>query len=87
MVAFLVGEDNPKYWLRMDDEDMDRIISTIKDHNLRLTLAFGIGIYYAGLVERDRKTVEELYVNMKIQVLVATPTLAWVSTSQHTWLL
>ena len=72
----------------MDDEDMDRIISTIKDHNLRLTLAFGIGIYHSGLVERDRKTVEELYINMKIQVLVvATPTLAWVSTSQHTWLL
>ena len=66
---------------------MDRIISTIKDHNLRLTLAFGIGIYHSGLVERARETVKELYVNMKIQVLVATPTLAGVSTFQHTWLL
>merc|ERR1711936_40958 len=27
--------------------------------------------------ERDRRTVEELYVNLKIQVLVATATLAW----------
>jgi activating signal cointegrator complex subunit 3 len=33
-----------------------------------LTLAFGIGMHHAGLVERDRKTVEELFVNQKIQV-------------------
>ena len=66
MIAFLVGEDNPRQCLDMDVEEMDKIISTIKDQNLRLTLAFGIGIHHAGLVERDRKTVEELYVNMKI---------------------
>lgn len=47
---------------------MDQIIGTIKDSNLRLTLAFGIGIHHAGLQERDRKTVEELFVNQKIQV-------------------
>ena len=41
------------------------------------TLAFGVGIHHAGLVERDRKTVEELYVNIKIQVLIATATVAW----------
>ena len=76
MISFLAGKDNPKQCLHMDDEEMERIISTIKDQNLRLTLAFGIGIHHAGLVERDRKTVEELYVNMKIQVLVATATLA-----------
>ncbi len=43
----------------------------------RLFLAFGIGMHHAGLVERDRKTVEELFVNQKIQVLIATATLAW----------
>ena len=29
------------------------------------------------MVERDRRTVEELYVSMKIQVLIATATVAW----------
>jgi replicative superfamily II helicase len=48
---------------------MDQIISGIKETNLRLTLAFGIGIHHAGLQERDRKTVEELFVNQKIQVI------------------
>ena len=31
----------------------------------------------AGLVERDRQTVEELFVNQKIQILITTATLAW----------
>ncbi|CAG2200391.1 ASCC3 [Mytilus edulis] len=56
---------------------MENIITGIKDTNLKLTLAFGIGIHHAGLQERDRKVVEELFVNQKIQVLIATSTLAW----------
>lgn len=49
----------------------------MKDENLRLCLSFGVGIHHAGLVERDRKLVEELFVNRKIQILVTTSTLAW----------
>ena len=37
------GEDNPKAWLNMDEGEMERLGTTIKDQNLRLTLAFGIG--------------------------------------------
>lgn len=48
---------------------MTDIIATVRDSNLKLTLAFGIGLHHAGLHERDRKTVEELFVNCKIQVL------------------
>lgn len=47
---------------------MEQIVGGIKDTNLKLTLAFGIGMHHAGLQERDRKTVEELFVNQKIQV-------------------
>lgn len=47
---------------------MENIISGVKDSNLKLTLAFGIGIHHAGLIERDRKITEELFVNSKIQV-------------------
>ena len=77
LIAFLAAEDNPKMWLRMDETEMERISETIKDQNLRLTLAFGIGMHHAGLVDRDRRTVEELFVNQKIQVLIATATVAW----------
>lgn len=77
LIAYLVAEDDSKQWLHMDEVEMDQIVAGIKDTNLKLTLAFGIGMHHAGLQERDRKTVEELFVNQKIQVLIATATLAW----------
>ncbi|XP_061675544.1 activating signal cointegrator 1 complex subunit 3 isoform X3 [Syngnathoides biaculeatus] len=77
LIAYLATEDNPKQWLHQDEREIEDIIATIRDSNLKLTLAFGIGMHHAGLHERDRKTVEELFVNCKIQVLIATSTLAW----------
>ncbi|KAJ7417966.1 hypothetical protein WISP_61759 [Willisornis vidua] len=77
LIAFLATEDDPKQWLKMDEREMNDIIVTVRDSNLKLTLAFGIGMHHAGLHERDRNTVEELFVNCKIQVLIATSTLAW----------
>ncbi|XP_010605477.1 activating signal cointegrator 1 complex subunit 3 isoform X2 [Fukomys damarensis] len=77
LIAFLATEEDPKQWLNMDEREMENIIGTIKDSNLKLTLAFGIGMHHAGLHERDRKTVEELFVHCKVQVLIATSTLAW----------
>ena len=47
---------------------MDSLIATVRDTNLKLMLSFGIGLHHAGIHERDRKTVEELFVNQKIQV-------------------
>ncbi|XP_051173908.1 activating signal cointegrator 1 complex subunit 3 [Leptopilina boulardi] len=77
LIAYLAAEDNPKQWLHMPDEEMDNILANVKDGNLKLTLAFGIGLHHAGLQDRDRSTVEELFVNNKIQVLITTATLAW----------
>ena len=47
---------------------MENLLQEILDKNLQFTLAFGIGLHHAGLLEKDRKTVEELFVNQKIQV-------------------
>ncbi|TRY60612.1 hypothetical protein DNTS_007571 [Danionella cerebrum] len=77
LIAFLATEGDPKQWLHQDEREMTDIIGTVRDSNLKLTLAFGIGMHHAGLHERDRRTVEELFVNCKIQVLIATSTLAW----------
>lgn len=77
LVALLAAEDNPKQWLTLPEQEMEQIVASVKDSNLKLTLAFGIGLHHAGLQERDRRTVEELFVNQKIQILIATATLAW----------
>lgn len=77
LIAFLAAEDNPRQWMHMPDDKMDSVIQGVHDQNLKLALAFGIGLHHAGLQEKDRRIVEELFVNQKIQVLIATATLAW----------
>lgn len=77
LITYLVTDSDPKQWLHCDEENISLLISNILDQDLKQFLAFGIGIHHAGLQERDRKTVEELFVNQKIQVLIATGTLAW----------
>ncbi|CRL02261.1 CLUMA_CG015304, isoform A [Clunio marinus] len=77
LIAFLAGEDNPKQFLNLPEDELDQILMGIKDNNLKLTLAFGIGLHHAGLQEKDRKVCEELFLNRKIQILIATSTLAW----------
>lgn len=77
LITYLVTDSDPKQWLHCDEDNIALIISNVLDPDLKQFLAFGIGIHHAGLQERDRKTVEELFVNQKIQVLIATGTLAW----------
>lgn len=77
LITILACETNPKMWVHTSDEAMDQIVEQVKDSNLKLTIAFGIGFHHAGLVESDRKIVETLFVGLKIQVLIATATLAW----------
>lgn len=70
LIAYLAAESDPKQWLHMPEEEINDIVTNIKDSNLRLMLVFGVGIHHAGLQDRDRKTVEELFVNNKIQVWI-----------------
>ncbi|KAB0798855.1 hypothetical protein PPYR_06735 [Photinus pyralis] len=77
LITFLSTDFDSKRWLHCDEEVMEYIVRNISDPDLQHFLLFGIGIHHAGLQEQDRKTVEELFVNQKIQVLIATATLAW----------
>ena len=70
-------EDNPRRFVRMSEDDLQVNLSRVKDDALREALSFGIGLHHAGLVESDRQLAEELFANNKIQILVATSTLAW----------
>ncbi|KAK3318437.1 Sec63 Brl domain-containing protein [Apodospora peruviana] len=70
-------EDNPRRFLSMDEDDLQLNLSRVKDEALKEAISFGIGLHHAGLVESDRQLAEELFLNNKIQILVATSTLAW----------
>ncbi|KAL1876339.1 hypothetical protein VTK73DRAFT_9582 [Phialemonium thermophilum] len=77
LVNFCGMEDNPRRFLNMDEEDLQLNLSRMKDEALKEAISFGIGLHHAGLVESDRLLTEELFLNNKIQILVATSTLAW----------
>lgn len=76
-VSLLAQEADTKQWLHMSPSEVNDIVQTISDDNLKITLTFGIGIHHAGLQAYERSIVENLFVERKIQVLVATATLAW----------
>ena len=77
LINYCGMEDNPRRFVRMSEDDLQLNLSRVKDEALREALSFGIGLHHAGLVEGDRQLAEELFANNKIQVLIATSTLAW----------
>jgi antiviral helicase SLH1 len=77
LINFCGMEDNPRRFLRMSEEDLQHNLTRVKDDALKEALSFGIGLHHAGLIESDRQLSEELFANNKIQILVATSTLAW----------
>ncbi|KAI9770001.1 MAG: hypothetical protein M1840_003712 [Geoglossum simile] len=77
LINFCGMEDNPRRFVRMSEEDLQLNLARVRDQSLKEALSFGIGLHHAGLVEPDRSLAEELFANNKIQILVATSTLAW----------
>lgn len=56
-----------------------------KSQDLKDLLPYGIGIHHAGLCRSDRTTVESLFADKHLQMLVSTATLAWgVNLPAHT---
>ncbi|KAL0638958.1 Pre-mRNA-splicing helicase BRR2 [Maublancomyces gigas] len=57
----------------------------VTDANLKDLLPYGFAIHHAGMSRADRTTVEDLFGDKAIQVLVCTATLAWgVNLPAHT---
>ena len=77
LINFCGMEDNPRRFLKMSEEDLQVHLERAHDESLREALCFGIGLHHAGLVESDRQLSEELFANNRIQILIATSTLAW----------
>ncbi|KAF5178468.1 Dexh-box atp-dependent rna helicase dexh14 [Thalictrum thalictroides] len=77
LIQFAAADEHSMQFLNMPEEALQMVLFQITDQNLKHTLQFGIGLHHAGLNEKDRSLVEELFANNKIQVLVCTSTLAW----------
>ena len=64
-------------FLKTSLKEINSYIELVQDDNLKNSLIYGIGLHHAGLIENDRKIVENLFLNQKILILIATSTLAW----------
>lgn len=77
LINFLLLEDNSAKFVRMSAEEVQRNLQLISDPHLKHCVQFGIGIHHAGLCEGDKALMEDLYRSGRLQILVATSTLAW----------
>jgi activating signal cointegrator complex subunit 3 len=69
-MKFAASDEHPVQFLAMPEEALQMVLSQVTDQNLRHTLQFGIGLHHAGLNDKDRSLVEELFANNKIQVII-----------------
>lgn len=59
--------------------------SNVLDKDLKDLMPYGFGIHHAGMSRADRSSVEDLFADGSLQVLVCTATLAWgVNLPAHT---
>lgn len=70
-------ELNPRRFVNMEDLELSEVLENVRDETLKLSLQFGMGLHHAGLVESDRQIAHKLFEAGKIQILIATSTLAW----------
>jgi activating signal cointegrator complex subunit 3 len=77
LIFYAASDGNSRRFSSLSEDEFKTIREVIHDPSLRHTLEFGVGLHHAGLRDPDRKLVETLFLNGKIQVLVCTSTLAW----------
>lgn len=77
LISLCVTDENPYRFVKMTDEEMTNTLMKVKDSHLKHVIQYGVGIHHAGLTNEDKTIVEDLFLNLKIQILVCTSTLAW----------
>ena len=66
-------------------EILEEESSQVMDRDLKELMPYGFGIHHAGMSRSDRSSVEDLFADGSLQVLVCTATLAWgVNLPAHT---
>ena len=66
-------------------EILEEESAQVMDRDLKELMPYGFGIHHAGMSRSDRSSVEDLFADGSLQVLVCTATLAWgVNLPAHT---
>ncbi|KAK8792756.1 hypothetical protein WA158_004920 [Blastocystis sp. Blastoise] len=77
ILTYASASNNASRFLHTTKEDIEQITESIQDPALKVVLLAGIGFFYKGMNENDKKIVLQLYHEEKIQVLVSTFDCCW----------
>jgi activating signal cointegrator complex subunit 3 len=77
LISSCASDEDPQQFLHFPEDEAAAVASSCTDKALQDTLPFGVVIHHAGLCNHDRETVETLFAQGRVQVLVCTSTLAW----------
>lgn len=77
IISYAASDENPKLFLGCSDAFIEAVAENVHDEAARHAISFGIGLHHAGLSTGDREIIEKMFLERKIQILVATATLAW----------
>ncbi|CAK75634.1 unnamed protein product (macronuclear) [Paramecium tetraurelia] len=77
IIALAMQEGNEKQYIQTTEQELAQVCNKVDDAQLKQVLLYGVGIHHSGLDKNDRNIVENLFVQGKIQLLIATSTLAW----------
>ena len=77
LLTMTYSDNKPKQFLTVSEKEIEQIISSIKEKNLKHVLAYGIGFVYEGMNEDEKSLVYQLFEAQAIQVLICTYQLCW----------
>lgn len=77
LVSQAAADGNAGRFLHVSEEELNGLISGMKDATLQELLRQGVGYYHAGLDDNDRRVLEHLFVKEAVQVLVVCKDLEW----------
>lgn len=69
--------EKPSFLLGGPKDEMETLISGIKEETLKQTLPMGVGYLHEGLSQLDQEVVKQLFFSRRIQVCVASSSMCW----------
>lgn len=72
LLAACAADEDEDRFLQADSEQMEQILSRVKERSLATSLSHGIGYFHEALVDSDKRIVETLFERGAVQVMLVS---------------
>ena len=77
LLAACVADDDEDRFLQADAEQLEPILSRVKERSLAESLRHGIAYFHEGLADGDKRIVESLFTQGAVQVILVSRDCCW----------